>query len=96
MAKALSRYPGNINLAELYPWTYRKLMREEHINISRVEDYPEEALIDRQSYAAMGTASRLAIPVAVDGKISRIITIHQRHESSGLAGRVFIPAALAG
>jgi PAS domain S-box-containing protein len=70
--------PGNINIAELYPWTYRKLMIGNPIIISRVEDYPEEARIDRQSYAAMGTASRLAIPVAVDGKISRIITIHQR------------------
>jgi PAS domain S-box-containing protein len=75
--------PGNINIAELYPWTYRKLMRGNPIIISRVEDYPEEAQIDRQSYAAMGTASRLAIPVAVDGKISRIITIHrrQRHQA---------------
>ncbi len=74
---------GEINIAELYPWTYGKLMRGEHINISRVEDYPEEALMDRQSYAALGTKSRLAIPVAVSGRISRIITIHQtrRHQT---------------
>ena len=70
---------GEINIAELYPWTYGKLMRGEHINISRLEDYPEEALRDRQSYAALGTKSRLAIPVAVGGRISRIITIHQTH-----------------
>ncbi len=94
--------PGNINIAELYPWTYRKLMRGNPIIISRVEDYPEEAQIDRQSYAAMGTASRLAIPVAVDGKISRIITIHQRQRHQAwpeeylprlrLLGEIFVNA----
>ena len=71
--------PGDINLVELYPWTYGKLIQGEHVNITRLEDYPEDALIDRQSNAAMGTTSRLAIPVAVGGRISRIITIHQRH-----------------
>jgi formate hydrogenlyase transcriptional activator len=70
---------GEINLVELYPWTYEKLMHGENININQVEDYPEEALRDRQSYAAMGTGSRLAIPVTFGGKILRIITIHQRH-----------------
>ena len=94
--------PGNINIAELYPWTYRKLMRGNPIIISRVEDYPEEAQIDRQSYAAMGTASRLAIPVAVDGKISRIITIHQKQHHQAwpeeylprlrLLGEIFVNA----
>ena len=70
---------GEINLVELYPWTYVRLMQGEHININGVEDYPEEALRDRESYAAMGTGSRLAIPVAVGGRILRIITIHQKH-----------------
>ena len=71
--------PGDINIAELYPWTYRILMQGKHINICGLEDYPEDALRDRQSYLAMGTASRLAIPIAVGGRISRIITIHHRH-----------------
>ena len=88
--------PKDINLVELYPWTYQKLMRGELINITRMEDYPEEALIDRQSNVAMGTISRLAFPVVVDGSISRIITIHQRHRRSGLARRVYPPAATAG
>jgi PAS domain S-box-containing protein len=77
--EGVEQIPKDINLVELYPWTYQKLMRGELINITRMEDYPEEALIDRQSNLAMGTLSRLAFPVAVDGLISRIITIHQRH-----------------
>jgi PAS domain S-box-containing protein len=71
--------PKDKNLAELYPWSYGKLMRGEHLKINRAEDFPDEALIDRQSDATMGTISRLASPVAVGGRISRIITIHQRH-----------------
>jgi formate hydrogenlyase transcriptional activator len=78
--EGVEQIPKDMNLVELYPWTYQKLMRGELINITRMEDYPEEALIDRQSNLAMGTLSRLAFPVAVDGLISRIITIHQRHQ----------------
>ena len=69
---------GDINLVEWYPWTYGKMIRGEHVSINRLEDYPEDALIDRQSNAAMGTTSRLVIPVFLGGRISRIITIHQR------------------
>ena len=74
---------GEINLAELFPWCYEKLMQGEHINICRVEDYPEDALRDRQSHAAMGIKSALIIPVAVGGRISRTIVINhtRRHQT---------------
>ena len=38
-----------------------------------MEDYPEEALQDRQSHEAMGIQSALNIPLAVGGRISRSI-----------------------
>jgi formate hydrogenlyase transcriptional activator len=74
---------GEINLAELFPWCYEHLVQGEHINICRVEDYPEDALRDRQSHAAMGIKSALIIPVAVDGRISRTIVINhtRRHQT---------------
>jgi formate hydrogenlyase transcriptional activator len=74
---------GEINLAELFPWCYGKLMQGEHINISRVEDYPEDALIDRQSHAAIGIKSALNIPMTLGGKISRTIVINhtRRHQT---------------
>ena len=59
---------GDINLAELFPWCYGQLKRGKHINISRLEDYPEDALIDRQSQVAMSIKSALNIPVAVGGR----------------------------
>ena len=78
LSEGIEPIPKDINLVELYPWTYKKLMQGEIINITRLEDYPEEALIDRQSNMAMGTISRLVFPVIVDGRVSRVITIHHR------------------
>ena len=75
--EGIEHVSGEINLVELYPWTYERLMQGEYVAINEVEDYPDEALRDRESFAATGTGSRLAIPVAVGGRISRIITIHQ-------------------
>jgi len=71
---------GEINLAELFPWCYEQLRQGEPINISRVGDYPEEALRDRQSHAALGIKSALNIPVAVGGRILRTIVINQTRE----------------
>jgi transcriptional regulator with GAF, ATPase, and Fis domain len=71
---------GEINVAELYPWSYAELRQGKHINICRVEDYPEEALRDRQSHAGMGIKSALNIPVAVGGRILRTIVITSTRE----------------
>ena len=71
---------GEINLAEQFPWCYEQLKQGKPINISRLEDYPEEALKDRQSQAAMGIKSALIIPVAVGGRISRTIVINHTRE----------------
>ena len=73
--EGLEPLSGEINLAELFPWSYETLMQGKHLNICRVGDYPEEALRDRQSHAAMGIKSALNIPVTVAGRISRTIVI---------------------
>jgi PAS domain S-box-containing protein len=66
---------GDLNLAKMFPWSYGKLLQGKHITISRVEDYPEDALMDRQSHEALGIRSTLTIPLAVDGRISRMMVI---------------------
>ena len=67
---------GEINLAELFPWCYRQLQQGEIISLSRGENYPEEAVIDRRTHAAMGIKSALNIPLAVNGRTSRTIVIN--------------------
>ena len=71
---------GEINLAEQFPWCYEQLKQGQPINISRLEDYPEDVLKDRQSQAALGIKSALIIPVAVGGRISRTIVINHTRE----------------
>ncbi len=93
---------GDINLADLFPWCYAKLTRGEHINVSGAEDYPEDALRDRQSHAAMGIKSALNIPVGVGGRISRTIVINRTRSGQGwpeeyiprlrLLGEIFVNA----
>jgi formate hydrogenlyase transcriptional activator len=71
---------GEINLAELFPWCYGQLRQGEHINICRVEDYPEDALKDRQSHVELGIKSALNIPVTVEGRVLRAIVINCTRE----------------
>ncbi len=78
--EGLEPISGEINLTEQFPWCYEQLKQGQHINISRVEDYPEEALKDKQSQAALGIKSALIIPVAVGGRISRTIVINYTRE----------------
>ena len=81
--KGIEQVPGEINLAELYPWSYEKLLRGEIVNISRLEDYPEEALKDRQTHVATGNKSLLDIPLLASEQISKIIVINstRRHQA---------------
>ncbi len=74
---------GDINLSELFPWCYAQLMQGIPINICRVEDYPENALRDRQSHEAMGIKSALNIPLAFECQILRTIVINhtRRHQT---------------
>lgn len=71
---------GEINLAEQFPWCYGQLNQGEHINICRVEDYPEDALKDRQSHVELGIKSALNIPVTVEGRILKAIVINCTRE----------------
>ena len=81
--KGVEPVSGDINLAEMFPWCYEQLMQGGHINLSRVEDYPEDALIDRQSHAEMGIKSALNIPMSLGHRISRAIVINhtRRHQA---------------
>lgn len=78
--EGVEEVPGELNLAELFPWSYGQLRQGRHINVSRVEDYPEDALTDRQSHAALGIKSTLTIPVTLGGSLSRIIVINATRE----------------
>ena len=75
--EAISR---DLNLAEHFPWCYEQLTQGIHVNIGRPEDYPEEALKDRQSQDAMGIKSALIIPLIFGDRLLRAIVINHTHQ----------------
>ena len=81
--EGIEQVSGETNLAELFPWSTERLMEGKYLSICRLGDFPEEALRDRQSFAAMSIKSTLTIPLASGGRISRIILIQhtRRHQT---------------
>ena len=69
-----------LNLAEHFPWCYEQLTQGRYLNIGRLEDYPEEALKDRQSQDAMGIKSALIIPLTDGGRLVRAIVINHTRQ----------------
>jgi formate hydrogenlyase transcriptional activator len=57
---------GDINLSQLYPWCHRRVVVDrEVLCISRRDELPAEAKVDRSSFEAMGTKSLLVLPISV-------------------------------
>ncbi len=62
-------------VTELYPWWWRRLMRGQIVQYSRLEDLPEEAEMDKKSLMRVGTRSLVSVPIAVGGSIVGTLTI---------------------
>jgi signal transduction histidine kinase len=66
-----------------FPWTTAQLRQRRAIRFSRLDELPEEAVIDRQGYQNVGTRSCLSLPVS-DGEIMLgVLSFHSiRNERS--------------
>ena len=74
--EGIEHVSGEINLWDLFPWSYgTMLLQGKHLDINGPEYFPEGALRDRQSWAAMGIKSTLTIPLSSGGRVSRVILI---------------------
>lgn len=72
---------GEVNLAEMFPWCYRKLvLKGEDKVVERLEDFPPEATIDRQSHLMLGTMSSLVIPLFIGPRVHHLIAIESTKE----------------
>jgi GAF domain-containing protein len=84
--------PVGVELSRsLYPWAYEKLAeKHEVVSISRLDDLPVEANVDRQTCIEWGLRSYVTIPILIGGSVEHII-----HVSSVKSERVwpeeFIP-----
>ncbi len=83
-AEGIEHVSGDMDLINLFPWCYERLVKKgKHISISRLEELPEEADLDRQSHAAMGILSFLDVPLFIGGTISHVFVINsmRRHRT---------------
>ena len=53
-----------------FPWVLAKMLRQEIVKIERLEDFPQEAHIDQETYRKLGVKSVLLIPFSVGGRLT--------------------------
>jgi signal transduction histidine kinase len=64
-AERLSR----ITETNQFPWTTGQLQRGHVVRFSRIDELPEEAAVDRQSYLNLGTRAYLSFPLSAGGSL---------------------------
>jgi signal transduction histidine kinase len=52
-----------------FPWMTARLQRGEIISVSQLEEFPDEAAVDRQSYLAHRVKPQVAVPLLVSGTV---------------------------
>jgi len=80
-AEGVEPVSKDINLADLFPWCYEKLIHGQPVIVERMADLPPEARQDQISWAAMATKSNLTIPLFGSQGIQFLFAIQSiRHE----------------
>jgi formate hydrogenlyase transcriptional activator len=80
--EGISRVSGDVNLAELFPWSYERLVIEGiGFNIASMEKaLPEDVEVERRSRAAFGIKSALSVPLYIEGRVTFLIILNAVHE----------------
>jgi len=76
-AEGVDTVSEEINLAQLWPWSYHHLIVQGQIlAIHDVKDLPPEAEIDRQSYIALSVKSSITVPLFTAQGVHYLIVGH--------------------
>jgi len=76
-AKGLERVPEDLNLANVFPWSYERLvLGGEPVAVESTQGLPDAAERDRQTWEAMGVKSSLTVPLATGKQISWLLAIN--------------------
>ena len=68
---------GTVVSRTMFPWAFELLFDKRQIlSVSRMDDLPPEAHVDRQSWSKVGTRSTLLIPIFVGGSVVYTIVIN--------------------
>jgi signal transduction histidine kinase len=90
--------PAGIELPRsIYPWLYEKLTeKHEVMSISRLDDLPAEANVDRQTCIEMGIRSYVNIPILIGESGDHIINVNSVKSERGWPEELFPRLRLLG
>jgi transcriptional regulator with GAF, ATPase, and Fis domain len=90
-AEGLNRIGNDVNIENLFPWSYERLfMHDEVINVSKLEDLPPDAEIDRETFMTMGVKSSLTIPLSSGKGVCHLFALNTLY-SERLWPQEYIP-----
>jgi formate hydrogenlyase transcriptional activator len=75
-AEGVTQVGEEINLAELFPWTYRRLVVDRVPVFTRLDEMPPEAALDRANNEQLGIRSALAVPLEAGDLVSHVIVLN--------------------
>jgi signal transduction histidine kinase len=65
--------------ADAYPWMLGKVRQGEVVALTRIDELPEEAVVDRGSWRADGIASQSALPLLMGGTVVGALVVSTVH-----------------
>ncbi len=80
-ADGVSQVSHEVNLAEMFPWTYAHLVTSQRILACRTcDDLPSEAHVDRRSHELIGNKSFLIIPLPLGARVHHLLVLNTVYE----------------
>jgi len=89
--------PPRVTDADRFPWAAKRLRGGGIVRFSRIDELPEDAALDRQSYERAGTRSNVSIPLSAGGPMLGVLSFgsvrNERAWPAGLVERLRLLAA---
>ena len=79
-----------------FPWMHAKMLRQEIAQIERLEDFPQEAHIDQETYRKLGVKSVLLVPFSVGGRLTCVFSFTTTRKERTWPGEQILRLKLAG
>lgn len=96
-ANGAKQVAQDINLVELFPWTYEVLVKKGQVlSIAKLSDYPPEAHVDRKSQELIGTKSILSIPLMIGRRVHHLLGLHALRNERVWPEEVVAPIRMIG
>lgn len=79
-AEGLLPVPVDLNLAQVFPWSYRTLLVERApVRVSSIAELPAEAVAEREAWMQLPIRSALTLPIVLGGVVGHIIVLNTVH-----------------